>query len=110
MWDEIRVNLPAGVESYKAIEAIQASVAKETAEDTKLADSEWGRSSQRLGLKQFGATPTVSQRPAASGVDVVVRYVTRASDRYEVRNKVYQAVIDLMHPQEEASVGAGNKS
>jgi small-conductance mechanosensitive channel len=109
MWDEIRVNLPAGVESYKAIEAIQASVAKETEEDTKLADSEWGRASQRLGLKQFGATPTVSQRPAASGVDVVVRYVTRASDRYEVRNKVYQAVIDLMHPQEEASVGAGNK-
>jgi hypothetical protein len=36
-------------------------------------------------------------RPAASGVDIVVRYVTRAGDRFELRNRLYQSVIDLLH-------------
>jgi hypothetical protein len=35
-------------------------------------------------------------RPAASGVDIVVRYVIRAGDRFETRNRLYQAVIDLL--------------
>ncbi len=109
MWDEIRVNVPAGVESYKVIESIQGAVAKETQEGSKLAEEEWRRAPQP-GLKQFGATPTVSQRPAASGVDVVVRYVTRAADRFEMRNKVYQTMIDLLHAPEAVPVGAGNKS
>jgi small-conductance mechanosensitive channel len=110
MWDEIRVNVPASVESYKVIESIQTSVAKETEEDTKLAEDEWQRSTQQPWLKQFGAAPTVSQRPAASGVDVVVRYVTRAADRYEMRNKVYQAVIDLVRPVAEVSEVGGGQS
>jgi hypothetical protein len=43
-------------------------------------------------------------RPAASGVDIVVRYVIRAGDRFEVRNRLYQSVIDLLHnPQANAA-------
>jgi hypothetical protein len=36
-------------------------------------------------------------RPAPSGVDIVVRYVTRAGDRFDMRNRLYQSVIDLLH-------------
>ena len=36
-------------------------------------------------------------RPAASGIDILVRYVTRAGDRFETRNRLYQSVIDLLH-------------
>ena len=36
-------------------------------------------------------------RPASSGVDIVVRYVTRAGDRFDMRNRLYQSVIDLLH-------------
>jgi hypothetical protein len=36
-------------------------------------------------------------RPAASGIDILVRYVTRAGDRFETRNKLNQAVIELLH-------------
>jgi hypothetical protein len=36
-------------------------------------------------------------RPAGSGVDILVRYVTRASDRLEVRNRLYERVIDVLH-------------
>ena len=48
------------------------------------------------GLSQFKATPSVDKRPAASGVDIVVRYVIRAGDRFEMRNRLYQSVIDLL--------------
>jgi hypothetical protein len=36
-------------------------------------------------------------RPAGSGVDILVRYVTRASDRLEVRNRLYERVINVLH-------------
>jgi hypothetical protein len=35
-------------------------------------------------------------RPSASGIEVLVRYVTRASERFEVRNRLYQKLIDLL--------------
>jgi hypothetical protein len=35
-------------------------------------------------------------RPAAAGVDIVVRYVIRAGDRFEMRNRLYQSVINLL--------------
>jgi uncharacterized protein (DUF1778 family) len=36
-------------------------------------------------------------RPGASGIDIVVRYVTRASERFEVRNRLYERVIGLLN-------------
>jgi hypothetical protein len=47
-------------------------------------------------LSQFTAEPTVNLRPAASGVDIVVRYVTRAASRFETRNTLYQTMLDEM--------------
>jgi hypothetical protein len=50
----------------------------------------------------------VNLRPAASGVDVVVRYVTRASNRFETRNQLYQRVLDVLHtPQAGAEPAKG---
>jgi hypothetical protein len=43
----------------------------------------------------------------------VVRYVTHASERFEMRNRIYQSVIDLLHgPEAEsrATVSDGVKS
>jgi hypothetical protein len=64
---------------------------------------EWQRSSKQNGLSQFKATPAVDMRPAASGVDIVVRYVTRAADRFDTRNRLYQSVIDLLHKPAETA-------
>jgi small-conductance mechanosensitive channel len=104
MWDEISVNVPAGEAGQKTIEAIEKAVVAETEKDTKLAEAEWKTSTRVHGLSQFSATPSVDLRPAASGIDVLVRYVTRAGDRFEMRNKLYGAVIGLLHQQE---AGAG---
>jgi small-conductance mechanosensitive channel len=97
MWDEITVNIPPGDDSYKTIEAIHKVVLADTEKDSHLAEDEWQRSSKQYGLSQFKATPAVDMRPAASGIDILVRYVTRAANRFDTRNRLYQSVIDLLH-------------
>lgn len=106
MWDEISVNIPPGGDTYKTIEAIHAAVVKETEKDAGLAEEEWHRATQKHGLSQFSAVPSVDMRPAGAGIDIIVRYVTRAENRFEMRNRLYQAVLDLLHAPE-AVLGAG---
>jgi small-conductance mechanosensitive channel len=106
MWDEISVNIPQGADTYKTIEAIHKAVLKQTEKDAALAQDEWQRSTKQNGLSQFTAQPSVDMRPASSGVDIIVRYVTRAGDRFEMRNHLYQAVIDLLHKPDAGSTPA----
>ena len=100
MWDEITVNIPPGGDTYKTIESIHDAVVKETEKDANQAELEWQKTTHQNGLSQFKATPSVDMRPAASGIDIVVRYVTRAGDRFDMRNRLYQSVIDLLHKPE----------
>jgi small-conductance mechanosensitive channel len=101
MWDELNVNIPPGPDTYKIIEAIHEAVNKETEKDSELAEEEWKRSTkQDVMVGQFSAKPSVDMRPAASGIDVIVRYVTRAGERFDMRNRLYQSVIDLLHKPE----------
>jgi small-conductance mechanosensitive channel len=104
MWDEITVNIPPGLDTAKTIEAIHNAVLKETEKDSPLAESEWQSTTNQNGLSQFKATPSVDMRPASSGIDIVVRYVIRAGDRFDVRNRLYQSVIDLLQRSEPTEV------
>lgn len=97
MWDEIAISVPESADTYGMVELIHKAVIEETAKDTRLAEEEWKRASRQDGLSQFSATPSVNLRPAASGVDLVVRYVTRASERFETRNRLYKRVVDVLH-------------
>lgn len=96
MWDEISVSIPASEDTYAKIEQIHKVVLNETEKDARLAEDEWKRSARQYGLSQFSAIPAVNLRPAAAGVDILVRYVTRAADRFEVRNRLYQCVLDVL--------------
>ena len=106
MWDEISVNVPPGEGSYQTIEAIHKAVLEQTEKDAKLAEKEWKGVSRQHLLGQLSAAPLVNLRPAASGIDILVRYVTRAKDRFEMRNKLYQAVIELLHKPVAAAANA----
>jgi small-conductance mechanosensitive channel len=97
MWDQISINVPAGGDTHKTIEAIHAAVVAQTEAGTRLAEAELQTATQHNGLTQFSATPSVDMRPAASGIDIIVRYITRAADRFETRNRVYQTAIELLH-------------
>ena len=102
MWDEITVGIPAANDTYEKIDSIRHAVLAETGKDAQLAEEEWRHATRKggLALSHFTAGPAVDMRPSASGIDVVVRYVTRASRRLEVRNRLYQTVIDLLHKRE----------
>jgi small-conductance mechanosensitive channel len=101
MWDEITLNIASGERAYKTIEAIRDRVVADTHEDASLAEQEWKLATRQQGLSQFSATPSVDLRPGAAGIDIVVRYVTRAGNRFEMRNKLYQALIDILQLQPE---------
>jgi small-conductance mechanosensitive channel len=100
MWDEIQLNVAANANAYELIVKIQEAVERETATDTAQAEREWQTVTRNVGLSQFTAKPTVDLRPAASGVGVVVRFVTRADERFETRNKLYEALVGLMEGTE----------
>ena len=96
MWDELSVNVPATANAYELIKEVQSGVDKATASDTAQAEIEWQRVAKDIGVGQFGAKPTVELRPAAAGVDLVVRFVTRASERFALRAKVNEVLVGLM--------------
>ena len=103
MWDEIKVSIPPGAEAYPLIEKIRETAVKATETDAKMAEEEWKRVTHEEGSPHFSATPSVDMRPAGTGVDIVVRYVTRAGVRLETRNRLFGIVVELMQGSREDS-------
>jgi len=97
MWDEISVSLPQSTETYAKVAGIQKAVLEETEQDARLAEQEWKRVPRHSGMSQASASSSVDMRPAGTGVDVLIRYVTRASERLKVRNRLYERVIDVLY-------------
>ena len=100
MWDEIKVSIPPGAQAYPLIEKIREATVKATEADAKMAEEEWKRVTHEEGTPQFSATPSVDMRPAGAGVDIVVRYVTRAGVRLATRNRLFGTVVKLMREGE----------
>ena len=46
--------------------------------------------------QKFSGTPGVNVKPVVGGVEIAVRYITRANERYAVRAKLYQQAVDLL--------------
>jgi small-conductance mechanosensitive channel len=107
MWDEIQLSVPAGTEIHPLIEEIYEVTVKATESDAKMAEAEWKRVTHEEGSPQFSAMPSVNLRPAGAGVDIVVRYITRAGLRLEKRNHLFETILGLMQkdsePQTEAA-------
>jgi small-conductance mechanosensitive channel len=96
LWDELLVQVPVGEDSSATVENILQMVTKETDKNARMAEQEWERVTHRYGVKSFSAAPSISVRPASLGVEIVVRYITRAQERYEVRSHLYQTVVEIL--------------
>jgi len=96
MWDEIKMTIPPGAEVHPLIKKIYEALVKATEADAKMAEAEWKRVTHEQGSPQFSAMPSVNLRPAGAGVDVVIRYITRAGVRVETRNQLYAMIVELM--------------
>jgi small-conductance mechanosensitive channel len=105
MWDEISVTIPDAANTTETVERIHKLVLDATQKNSQLAEQEWKRGSRGQGLGRFSAEPVVNLRPSGSGVGTKVRYVTRASERFDLRNRLYQQIVELLqHPDDPATV------
>jgi small-conductance mechanosensitive channel len=96
MWDEIKVSVPPGMDIHLLLKGIYEATVKTTEADAKMAEAEWKRVTHEEGSPQFSAMPSVNLRPAGAGIDILIRYVTRAGVRVETRNHLFAMIVDLM--------------
>ena len=96
MWDEIKVSVPPGTSIHPLLKRIYEATVKTTEGDAKKAEEEWKRVTHEEGSPTFSAMPSVNLRPAGAGVDIVIRYITRAGVRVETRNHLFAMIVDLM--------------
>jgi small-conductance mechanosensitive channel len=97
LWDEIEMTIPADRDPYPVLDAVQKVVAKETEANVQAAEQEWRRATSRYGAHSISAAPAVNLRPTGAGVDVHVRYITQANQRFAMRARIYQSLVDLLH-------------
>jgi len=106
LWDEVEIMVPASQNPYPVIDAIQKMVAKQTEDNVHAAEQEWQKAATRYRAQPVSAAPEISLRPTTSGIEVHVRYITRAGERHATRTRLYQALVDLLHtrPAEQVAV------
>src|SRR5260221_8049569 len=96
MWDELQVVLPTGQDPYPVVDAIQKKVAEATTESAKQAEQEWQRAASSRQMNALSAAPAINVKPIIGGIEIAVRYITRANERYQLRAKLYQAAVGLL--------------
>jgi small-conductance mechanosensitive channel len=101
MWDELQVLIPPGQDPYPVIDGIQKLVEQETAANSGRAEAEWNATT-RYRAKTLSAVPGLNVLPTAGGIEVRIRYITRAYERHEARKRIYEAVVGLMHGRRDA--------
>ena len=104
MWDELRVQIPPGQAPYPIIDGIQKLVEEETRKNASNAEAEWRQATAKYRVQALSAVPGINVVPSGGGIEVRVRYITRAYERYETRKRLYAAVLELMHGKREVAV------
>ena len=96
MWDELTVSPSPTADIHATVESIHKVVLEETEKNAKVAEQEWKRGTHGIDLSRFSATPVANLLPSGSGIDIQVRYITRASERFDLRNRLYQKILQLL--------------
>jgi small-conductance mechanosensitive channel len=106
LWDELQVEVGQAENPYPLVEAIQRLVEEETRASAAQAEQEWQKSAGYR--KSLTASPAIHLRPTAAGVEMQIRYITSANERYVTRSKLYEKIVGLLRgdkqPQGAASI------
>jgi len=103
LWDELQVVVPTGQDPYPIVDAITKQVQEATAESARQAEQEWQRAvPAQGGGKSFSGAPGVNVKPVVGGVEIAVRYLTRAHERFVLRSKLYQSAVNLLGQKQTA--------
>jgi small-conductance mechanosensitive channel len=96
LWDELLVLVPYDRDPNLIAEEIHKEVLAETAAGATQAEQEWRRTAPARRGSVFSAAPGISVRPAVGGVEVAIRYITKASERFQLRSKLFQSAVRLL--------------
>jgi small-conductance mechanosensitive channel len=100
LWDELQIVLPAGRDPFPIVDAIQKKVLEVTSESAGLAEKEWQHAARSRDMSALSAAPAINVRPVIGGIELAVRYITRANERYQLRAQLYHATMDLLSTKE----------
>src|SRR6202790_2370572 len=106
LWDELTLVLPTGKDPYPIVEAIRKKVEEETRESGHKAEQEWRSAAGSRDMSGFSAVPAISVKPVIGGTEIAVRYITSAHERYQLRTKLNQMLVDLLGPKARTMVPA----
>jgi small-conductance mechanosensitive channel len=96
LWDELQVVLPPEQDPYALVDALKKKVLEATAETAKQAEQEWRSAASARDLRALPAATAINLKPVVGGVEIIVRYITRANERYQLRAKLYQATVEML--------------
>ncbi|HWR35023.1 MAG TPA: mechanosensitive ion channel domain-containing protein [Clostridia bacterium] len=103
LWDNLEVLIPDGQDPHTVTDAILQLAIQQTEASAKIAEHEWKRAGKEYGKQSFSAAPAVNVRPTTQGINLNVRYITRAHERHETRARLYQSIVDLLHKRSSAT-------
>ena len=102
LWDDLQVMLPSGQDPYPVVDAIHKKVIEVTHETAQVAEQEWRKAGNSRELSGISADPAISVKPVLGGIEMTVRYITRASERYKMRTQLYQFAVGVLGGRIEA--------
>ncbi len=94
LWDELQVVIGPGENPYPLVEKIERLVEEETRGSVAQAEQEWQKSAGYR--KPLTVSPAIHLRPTGGGVELQIRYVTSANERYVTRSKLYEKIVALL--------------
>jgi small-conductance mechanosensitive channel len=97
MWDELKALIPTGQDPYPVIQGIQRLAEQQTERNAKQAETEWKSVAKKYKVQAFSTVPALQVTPVVGGIEVRVRYITRAHESHDTRRTLNQAVLDLLH-------------
>ena len=103
LWDELTVVLPAGHDPYPIVDAMKKQVVEATADSAQKAEREWKGAAKSADMSSLSAAPAINVSPAIGGTEIAVRYITNAHDRYQIRAKLNQILVDLLGAKDPAA-------
>jgi small-conductance mechanosensitive channel len=108
LWDELTVMVPYDRDPHAIADTLQKEVTEATAKDVTNAEQEWRRAARGRGVS-FSVQPAIAIRPSVggTGVEITLRYVTRANERLALRAKLYQSAVQLLAQRPERRAVAG---
>jgi len=102
LWDELQIVVPVGQDPYPIVDAIQKKVVEATSEGALQAEKEWKGTTRSREMSSQTAAPAINIKPVISGIEISVRYITRANERYQLRAKLYESAVGLLGQKPQA--------